>query len=546
MGLRISTTVLSLAILAGPIARSSSAQVTLADDIILAAQGKENAERNRRTNLGRAPGSQVSPYRRSPGSSEVLLGVDPTRRLAPLRRQAQRPANVAEILAPGRAVLGHRSTPVIESPGLPPELGSTGIPEPSALSRDSLDHDDGPPAGLTLDAAIERLVRFNPELRSKSLEIPQAQADVLTAGLRENPLFFYSSDSIPYGSYSQKRPGEIDHGISLVFPMDYSGKRRARITLAEREKCVLEAQYRDAVRLAIDELGTAYVDALAQRYAARSAERELEVLNQLRAQARAKLQRGDADEEAIDDLTIECELAAISRDGEQVRYQRAKQRLVILLDLSPSEAAALDLRGSLRKLGPQAPPVNVLIDIALGQRPDLSAFRLGVWRAQAEFSQERAERFSDAYLLYTPFEYRDNSQVGLNSVTAWGAGLFVSLPLFNRNQGNLKRARINIDQSRIEASSREQQVIAEVRQAVREFKNSYADGKRLDQVALPALRRKRERAGRKFRLGEIDTNQFLGVQRDSTSLMRYYRETLARHRRDALKLNTAVGHRVLP
>jgi cobalt-zinc-cadmium efflux system outer membrane protein len=318
------------------------------------------------------------------------------------------------------------------------------------------------------------------------------------------------------------------------------------MTLAEREKCVLEAQYRNAVRLAIDELGTAYVDALAQRYAARSAEQVLEALEKLRAQARAKLQRGDADEEAIDDLTIECELAAITRDGEQVRYLRAKQRLASLLDLSSQESAALELRGSLRELGPQAPPVDILIDIALGQRPDLSAFRLGVWRAQAELMQERAERFSDAYLLYTPFEYRDNSQVGLNSATSWGAGLFVSLPLFNRNQGNLKRARINVDQSRIDATSREQQVIAEVREAAREFENTYVDGKRLEQVALPALRRKRERAERKFRSGEIDTNQFLGVRRDSRSLMRYYRETLARHRRNALKLNTAVGHRVLP
>src|SRR4051794_36440595 len=116
MGLRISTMVLSLAVLTGPIARSSCAQITLADDIILAAQGKENAEKNRRTNLGRAPGSQVGPYRRSPGSSEVLLGVDPTRRLATPRRQVQRPANASEILAPGRAGLGHGLTPVIESP----------------------------------------------------------------------------------------------------------------------------------------------------------------------------------------------------------------------------------------------------------------------------------------------------------------------------------------------------------------------------------------------------------------------------------------------
>src|SRR5262245_31154695 len=40
--------------------------------------------------------------------------------------------------------------------------------------------DEGPPGGLTLDQAIDRLIRSNMDLNSKSFEIPQAEADILT------------------------------------------------------------------------------------------------------------------------------------------------------------------------------------------------------------------------------------------------------------------------------------------------------------------------------------------------------------------------------
>ena len=164
----------------------------------------------------------------------------------------------------------------------------------------------------------------------------------------------------------------------------------------------------------------------------------------------------------------------------------------------------------------------------------------------AELDQERAEQTSDLSLLYTPFEYRDNSQVGLQNATSWGTGIFVSVPLFNRNQGNLKRARLNVQQSRVEVTSLDAKVVGEVLQAYRDFENTREDVERLETTALPALRRKQDRARRKFEDGRIGLNEFLAVQRDGTSLVRYHRDILARHRRNSLKINTAVGHRVIP
>ena len=74
----------------------------------------------------------------------------------------------------------------------------------------------------------------------------------------------------------------------------------------------------------------------------------------------------------------------------------------------------------------------------------------------------------------------------------------------------------------------ERRVAAEVLQAARDFENTYEDARRLERTALPAVRRKRDRVWRKYRSGEIGTEAFLAVQRDSTTLVRYFRDTLAR------------------
>ncbi len=543
MGRSLLTPTIALAFGAILVARESPAQVSLADDIIAAATaGKENARQKERSSLGRKPGSSDSPYRRSPGSTDVVLGGEPTRHVAPLPRLTRRLSDPTglDLPEPERGLREHGLAPSIER--LPRAVADSPPLSDRADPADAMENEEGPASGVDLDQAIARLIHSNRDLRTKFFEIPQAEADILTAGLRENPLLFYSSGGVPYGSYSPGRPGDITHGLSLVYPVDYSGKRRTKVEVARREKCVLEAQYLDAVRREVDVLYTAYVDVLSARQAARSAARGLVQVDGLWRDARD----GPLAQEARDDLAIERDLAAMSAGDERARYDKFRRRLALLLDVPPGEVDAFEVRGAFRVLGPEPPPVDGLIGLALAHRPDLLALRRGVERARAEVSNERAERFSDAYLLYTPFEYRDNSQSGQLSASTWGAGLFVSAPLFNRNQGNLRRAGLNVDQSRNELAAVERSVIAEVDQAVRDFANTREDVLRLEGATLPAIRRKRDRARDRLRSGEIDPGAFLAIQRDSTSLVRYHRETLARHRRNALKINTAVGHRVMP
>ncbi|APW61088.1 TolC family protein [Paludisphaera borealis] len=528
---------------AGCRAEVARAQVSLSDDIIAAAQAKNETEKRHHSSLGRSLGTAESPYRRKPGSTDINLGGAPPRR-AVLPRLARLRTSTSAFSPPpqepGRYEQG--VAPSIERLPLPLRRGPSHNSEEDLAAYD----EEGPPDGLTLDASIRRLIDVNRDLRVKALELPQAEADILTAGLRENPLVFYGTDDIAYGSYSPARSGEVEHGISLVLPIDYTGKRRRRVELAKKEQCVLRAQYQDAVRVAIDGLYTAYVDALVARQAIRAAEDSLRLIDELLKAHAAVASPTEKEREELDDLTVERDVTEMAVEDTYERYGKARQQLADLLELAPEEAESLELRGKILVPSPKPPPLDELIAMAKERRPDVVAHRIGVDRARAEWSQEKSERLSDAYFLYSPMNYLDRSQSQERSVNTWGAGVFVSVPLFNRNQGNVRRAEINVIQSQIEADVAEDRAVGEVRHAYKDLEHSLGDLERFEKATLPAIRRKRDRAQRRLNSGEIHPEDFLKVERETTSLVRFYRDTLTRQRRNMLKLNTAVGLRILP
>jgi outer membrane protein, heavy metal efflux system len=195
---------------------------------------------------------------------------------------------------------------------------------------------------------------------------------------------------------------------------------------------------------------------------------------------------------------------------------------------------------------PTLPPAEELVQTALALRPDLVAYRLGVGRAQSEVKLAHANRLSDVYLLAQPYTFQDNSPFGQKSSHSWALGVTIPLPIYNRNQGNIERARLNVGQTQAELASLEQQVVAEVRKASEQYAVSRSSVESIERDLLPAAEQVLETASRLYKSGEADVVVYLNAQRDYNEVVRQYRDTLIRHRRSTLRLNTAVGQRVLP
>ena len=486
--------------------------------------------------LGQSPGSGGGRLGTSPGTSDSILGGRPG---------ATTPRNVpTSISTPGVAPGGNPT--ILQRITPTPDLLPTPLPAAGPLAIPVGEEDPGPADGLTLDMAIDRLVREGLDLRGKFLEIPQAQADILTASLRANPIFYADSQLIPYGSYTAKRPGgQTQYDVNISYPLDLSGKRKARINSAGRAKKVLEAQYQDAVRLSIDNVYSAYVDVLQARRVIVFAEAGLKGLEGALRSTTDLKNRGEKKEADVRRIKIQRDLAAQQVLEGQEAYRKSQATLATLLNFPPDQTESLVLSGTIRMPGVTPPPLETLIQIALSCRPDLVAYRLGVERARSDVKLQMANRFSDVYVLYQPYTFQDNTPQGLKSPTSWALGVTVPLPVYNRNQGNIQRAKINVEQTQVELASIERLAINEVQVAEREYHLARAAIDRLERDVLPDSKVLLDEAERLYP-SEYSVTDYLGAQREYNDNARLYLDGLVRLRRSLLELNTAVGQRIVP
>jgi cobalt-zinc-cadmium efflux system outer membrane protein len=494
---------------------------------------------------GAQPGTNQSLFGPMPGGGGALPGVQPGRdELLFGRIGLTAPRVPTSVTTPGGVYQGPTTGRGVVAP-LP-------LPVPKPLSYGRLEmpsgpEEDGPPNGLTIEQAMDLYVHQNLDLRALQLEVPQARADVLTASLRANPIFYADTQLIPYGSFSTRRPsGPTQYDINISHPIDFSHKRHARTIYAELVLRVTENQYQDSARLGLNNAATAYVDVLAARQTVRYSRVTLEGLDKLLRAMEAMFKESTTPSADVDQARSEREIAAIALVDAEENLRKFNRALAELLNIPPDQAETLEVRGTIEDVAPPPPPDDELFRMAMACRPDVAAYRLGVQTAQAALKLAMANRFADAYMLYQPFTYQNNAPYGKEGLASWAWGITVPLPVYNRNQGNIERAKTNVYQSQVQLAGMERRAITQVQQAVNEYRVTREIVRRMRAQVDPAQKRAVEARSKLFQEGEATYFIFLDAQRRYSDHVKAYLDSAVRHRKAMLQLNTAVGQRVLP
>ncbi|QDV34396.1 TolC family protein [Tautonia plasticadhaerens] len=463
----------------------------------------------------------------------------------PHARQYERPVPEERMQLEAREVPLPREgvAPVPGGPtGRPPGSsggGSTIVASSRRLMVPEGPEDEGPPDGLTLDAAIDQVVRASLELHTKSFEIPIAEADALQARLPKNPWLFGVAQGVPYGNYREGKPGEIQYGTTIVVPVDLTGKYRAQGAAGDQAVAVVRAQFRDAVRREVDELYHRWVEVLRAREAARFARATVAHLDRTIAEARDKAP------EQLDALEIERDLASYQAGQEDDHMKAALRDLAETLSLPPEAAEHLRIRDLLRRRV-DLPDDAALMALALEQRPDLVALREDVGRARLDVRVAKARAIPDMWVLGTPFQYRQHPIEGERDSVAWGGGLLATIPIIDRNQGNVRHAELTVGKTMGELRTIERRVAAEVGLAAEEVRTTGTDLDQLEGRILPLIGHYRRQIHEKYLVGQVDDEAYADALKRAHTAASKYHETLVRHRRALLRLNTALGCRFAP
>ncbi len=502
------------------------------------------------SSLGMAPGAGGSALGTAPGSGGSGSQVNTPSGAGVLggRPGATNPKGIpTSITTPGSGQ-GPTALQMPVSAPQPAPVSPTSSPFAGTLDLPSQES-DGPPDGLTLERAIDIALERSLDLRQKFFEIPMARADILQASLRANPIFYQDGQLLQYKGepFSRARPGGPQQfDTNITYPLDISGKRLARTVVAGRAVKVLEALYQDAVRQRIDDVYGAYVQALNARQTMRYAQASVREFQNLLARTKRLFDRGSINKVDYDRVRIQLRTTELGLADAGAAYRKARLDLGSFLNLTVNEATAIELRGNIEVKAPPPPPIPDLVKIALDERPDIASLRLGVSRAQADVKLAKANAYSDIYVLWQPYTFQDNSPYGLKSATSWALGVTVPLPLYNRNQGGIARAKINVGQSQVQLSDLERQAKIDVEEAIQEYETSRHLVEALHDEVIPEAREMLEETMKLREAGDKSIPEFITVQLEYNDKVKQYLDTAIRYRRSMLSINTVVGKRVMP
>lgn len=294
-----------------------------------------------------------------------------------------------------------------------------------------------PAKDLTVDEWVTLALASNPELRAVRAEVEAATARVQQAALRPNPM-------LDLGGQKAISP-DNNLSIGLTVPLDLNGRKEGRVGVAEREVEVRRAQVADRERRLRADMRMKAGDVLAARRTLGVTDELLQANRQALTLVEARVRQGAAPALEENLMRVEVNRLEAGRVMQASRVDVALFQLKALAGAPPDEP--LDVRGDL------VPQPRVVVDAraAVDQRADVRASRAEVAAAQAKVRKEQAEGRWDASvnLGYQRQDFGYNLRGLTDSGSTrqiqdvfhyFGAGVTITLPVRNRNEGNVAAA----------------------------------------------------------------------------------------------------------
>lgn len=405
------------------------------------------------------------------------------------------------------------------------------------------------PVRITLDQAIQMAIQHNHTLIALRTTVQQSEAEEVTQGLRPNPTLFTDWEYLPLGSPAQQNPSvysgvstsdylknntEADLGLSYL--IERGGKRLDRLQAQKDITAQTRSLVQDSERGLTFQVATLFYNAQLAESTIDLAEQDLKSFQSTVDISEHQYQVGGLSEN--DYLMIKLQLLQFESDLEQGQLAKA-QALSDLRQLLGYESvtADYDVAGDL-----QYEPMKVNVDDlqvkALQNRPDLRAAQQGVTAADSQYQLQKANGKVDVTV--------SGNYSHVNAINAATVALSVPLPIFDRNQGEIARARYAITQAQELQIATNGQALTDVRDAYEGLQSNDKIVQLYMAKYLDVAKRSRDISEYAYRRGGLALLDFLYAERNYRATELAYRQELASYLLAVEQLREAVGTRSLP
>lgn len=395
---------------------------------------------------------------------------------------------------------------------------------------------------ITVEQAVQEALEKNLGILAERFNLTVAEARIYTARLRPNPVLTVSG-AFPGPSIYDAGISQRDGVIRADFLLERGGKRSKRIGMADRAKGVVQLQLMDATRGLILDVQNACVEVLAVKSSLMLARENLKNFESLVDINSVRVKAGDLAKVEL----VRSQIAALQFKNAVIQGgMHLSQSLTRLQNLTGKIPAVpdFDVVGELRRDFPLL-SLGELQNHALERRPDLLAIRKDLERSQADLQLQIAQSKVDFTL--SPEYHRQQGAAGeASSISGNMVALSFSspLPFFNRNQGEIQRARQEGRQLEARVKARENDIRTEVESVFLQVQTASRLLESLERDMMAQAREVREIMDYSYRQGEASLVELLDAQRAFNDTMQSYNEASADFARNLYLLESVTGNSV--
>lgn len=392
-------------------------------------------------------------------------------------------------------------------------------------------------SALSLKQALDKARSNNPVLRVERFNEQIAQADVITARLRPNLTLNNQTLQLTDARYFAPGTGwysgqNRQDWWQLTKVFQWPGQRKNRIDLALQNQRLEQANYNETLRHVLMETATAWLEcrtALQQLELVIIAKTNIDSLVKTN-QLRLKNQVITATDVLRTELLAE-QYALQIRKAEQ-EIVSCRNRLALLLDVKPDNLQ-IDTSDNFADLLPwSATGVDSLVALAVERRADLQALRRLQEVAQSNLRLQKslAAPQPELGIIFNP----------QNSINYFGIFATIDLPVFDRNQGEIRKAQVLQSQASEQLLAARLRLQSEIATAWSEYQTYQAAVARFESI-LQQSQTILDNVRYAYLRGGTSIVDFLEAQRSWLETRQLYYETLQSFHLRRLQLLHVTG-----
>jgi outer membrane protein, heavy metal efflux system len=383
----------------------------------------------------------------------------------------------------------------------------------------------------------------NTTLLAAKLNIDEQKAEEITANLRPNPDFTLSADGTQiapsHGVWQPFAGTFVSPGVSYLFERRH--KRGLRYEAAKEGTSIAAAQQSDTERTLLFNLRSAFVGILQAKAVVKVSQDNLAHYDHILQISRDRYQAGDIAQIDLDRLELQRLQYESDVQTALVNLRTTKINLLALLD-ERRPIDSFDVEGTF-DFNDDLLALDDYRKDALDNRPDLRAAVLTLKQAHTNYELAEANGSTDPTIgVWFTHNGSFNNPDALNTL---GASVSIPLRIFDHNQGEKLRTKIDIDRSEKLRRAAETQVYSDVDSAYATLASNVTLLKPYKQKYLAQAVRVRDTVYFSYQHGGAALLDFLNAENDYRAVELSYVNLVGAYLTAAAQLNQAVGREVI-